>query len=99
MNNNQTAKLSALIDSLSQIGDEEKQALHAEIKKVQKAVDKSDFRYSRTKMDREIVEKALNSSIEDLEKKQKTDRADQCDALHAKGRIEKAKKNHRREVL
>ena len=70
MKKKDTTKLHELLHSLSQVGEEEKLAILKELKSVQKEVDKSQFRYRRTTMDKQIIEKALNATIENLEKNQ-----------------------------
>ena len=67
----ETKKLIELIDCLSGLTDQQRQALLDEVRHLQKEIDKIRFKYERIKTDRTIVERALHSSIEDLEKKQK----------------------------
>lgn len=70
MSKKETTKLHELINSLSEISEDKRLKLLSELKTVQKTVDKALFRFARTAMDKKIVEKALNTTIENLEHKQ-----------------------------
>ena len=54
------------------ISSEEKEQLLKELKKIQKEIDGTEFRYKRTLVDKTAITNILNASLEEIEKQKKT---------------------------
>lgn len=67
----QIERLESLINSMTCVSENGKSMLISEIKTLKKEIDKGDFKFSRISRDRKIAENVLNTTIKDLEEKQK----------------------------